>query len=171
MIDMLKRHEVQVLRRAGHTWKEIVALSGVSVRTVRRITAETDITTIDNGAERARRQVGRRRRPTSIRTCWWRRSRRGRRCGRSNCSIAPGRQGTPAARARSTRSRRRCGFGLWRRWCDSKAARARLRHRGAIAYLLGQTGPREDARGDRGRVSGDSEWLRCVLHDGRDADR
>ena len=77
MIEMLKRHEVQVLRRAGHTWTEIAALSGVSVRTVRRITAETDITTIDNGAERARRQVGRRRRPTSIRTCWWRRSRSG----------------------------------------------------------------------------------------------
>lgn len=59
MIDMLKRHEVQVLRRAGHTWKEIAALSGVSVRTVRRIAAKTDITTIDNAAERARRQVGR----------------------------------------------------------------------------------------------------------------
>ena len=56
---MLKRHEVQVLRRAGHTWKEIAALSGVSVRTVRRIAAETEITTIDNAAERARREVGR----------------------------------------------------------------------------------------------------------------
>ena len=54
MIEMLKRHEVQVLRRAGHTWKEIAALSGVSVRTVRRIAAEADITTIDNAAERAR---------------------------------------------------------------------------------------------------------------------
>jgi hypothetical protein len=59
MIDMLKRHEVQVLRRAGHTWKEIAALSGVSVRTVRRIAAETAIATIDNAAELARRQVGR----------------------------------------------------------------------------------------------------------------
>ena len=59
MIEMLKRHEVQVLRRAGHTWKEIAALSGVSVRTVRRIAAETEVTTIDNAAERARRQVGR----------------------------------------------------------------------------------------------------------------
>jgi transposase len=48
-----------VLRRAGHTWKEIAALSGVSVRTVRRIAAEADIATIDNAAERARRQVGR----------------------------------------------------------------------------------------------------------------
>jgi hypothetical protein len=31
---MLERHEVQVLRRAGHTWKEIAALSG-RVRTDR----------------------------------------------------------------------------------------------------------------------------------------
>jgi transposase len=59
MIEMLKRHEVQVLRRAGHTWKAIAALSGVSVRTARRIAAESDITTIDNAAEHARRQVGR----------------------------------------------------------------------------------------------------------------
>lgn len=59
MIDMLKRHEVQVLRRAGHTWKQIATLSGVSVRTVRRIAAETVVTTVDNAAERARREVGR----------------------------------------------------------------------------------------------------------------
>ena len=45
MIDMLKRHEVQVLRRAAHTWKEIPALSGVSVRTVRRIAAESEVAT------------------------------------------------------------------------------------------------------------------------------
>jgi transposase len=65
MIEMLKRHEVQVLRRAGHTWKEIAALSGVSVRTVRRIAAETAITTIDNAAEPpvGRSGARRRRRP------------------------------------------------------------------------------------------------------------
>jgi predicted transcriptional regulator len=70
---MLKRHEVQVLRRVGHTWKEIAALSGVSVRTVRRIAAEAAITAIDNAAERARRQVGGRRRLTRIATCSCRR--------------------------------------------------------------------------------------------------
>jgi transposase len=59
MIDMLKRHEVQVLRRAGHTWKAIAVLTGVSARTVRRIAAEDAITTIDNAGERARRHVGR----------------------------------------------------------------------------------------------------------------
>jgi transposase len=59
MIDMLKRHEIQVLRRAEHTWSEIAALSGVSEKTARRIAAENPVTTVDNAAERARRQVGR----------------------------------------------------------------------------------------------------------------
>jgi transposase len=59
MIEMLKRHEIQVLRRAGHTWQEVATLSGVSVRTVRRVGAEAAVTTVDNEAERARRQVGR----------------------------------------------------------------------------------------------------------------
>jgi hypothetical protein len=59
MIDMLKRHEIQVLRRAEHTWSEIAALSGVSEKTARRIAAETPVTTVDNAVERLRRQVGR----------------------------------------------------------------------------------------------------------------
>jgi transposase len=59
MIDMLKRHEIQVLRRAEHTWSEIAALSGVSEKTARRIAAEDPVATVDNAAERARRQVGR----------------------------------------------------------------------------------------------------------------
>ena len=44
MIDMLKRHEIQVLRRAGHTWMEVAALSGVSVRTARRVAEEAAVT-------------------------------------------------------------------------------------------------------------------------------
>ena len=59
MIDMLKRHEIQVLRRAGHTLAEVAALSGASIGTVRRVTAEDAVTTVDNAAERVRRQVGR----------------------------------------------------------------------------------------------------------------
>lgn len=59
MIDMLKRHEIQVLRKAGHTWMEIAGLSGASVRTVRRIAKEAAVNAVDNAAERARRQVGR----------------------------------------------------------------------------------------------------------------
>ena len=59
MIDMLKRHEIQVLRRADHTWSEIAALSGISEKTARRVAAEAPVTDVDNVAERARRQVGR----------------------------------------------------------------------------------------------------------------
>jgi transposase len=59
MIDMLKRHEIQVLRRAEHTWTEIATLSGVSEKTARRIAAEDPVTHVDNAGERARRQVGR----------------------------------------------------------------------------------------------------------------
>jgi transposase len=59
MIEMLKRHEIQVLRRAGHTWAEVAALAGVSVGTARRVAAEDGVTTVDNAAERARREIGR----------------------------------------------------------------------------------------------------------------
>jgi transposase len=59
MIDMLKRHEIQVLRRAAHTWSEIAGLSGVSEKTARRIATEDPVTSVDNAAERGRRQVGR----------------------------------------------------------------------------------------------------------------
>jgi transposase len=59
MIDMLKRHEIQVLRRAGHTWMEVAQLTGISVRSAQRIAAEAAVTAIDNAAERDRRGVGR----------------------------------------------------------------------------------------------------------------
>jgi len=56
---MLKRHEIQVLRRAEHTYHEIATLTGVPARTVRRIAAERAVTAVDNEAERERRHVGR----------------------------------------------------------------------------------------------------------------
>jgi transposase len=59
MIEMLKRHEIQVLRRAGHTWDQVAALTGVSVGTARRVAAEAGVTTVDSAAERARRHIGR----------------------------------------------------------------------------------------------------------------
>ena len=34
MLDMLKRHEIQVLRKAGHKATEVAALAGVSRRSV-----------------------------------------------------------------------------------------------------------------------------------------
>jgi len=59
MIDMLRRHAIQVLRRAGHTQEEVVRLAGVSVRSVRRVEDEAAVIQVDNEAERARREVGR----------------------------------------------------------------------------------------------------------------
>jgi transposase len=59
MIDMLKRHEIQVLRRAGHTLEEVVELAGVSQSSVQRVEAERAVRTFDSLAERVRRGIGR----------------------------------------------------------------------------------------------------------------
>jgi len=59
MIDMLKRHEIQVLRRAGHSLAEVAKLAGVSRRSVVRVDAEAAVSAIDNEAERSRREIGR----------------------------------------------------------------------------------------------------------------
>jgi transposase len=59
MIDMLKRHAIQVLRQAGHDQAEIARLVGIGVRTVRRVEGEPDVTHIDDASERERRAIGR----------------------------------------------------------------------------------------------------------------
>ncbi len=59
MIDMVRRHEVQVLRRAGHTLAETAKLVGVSTSTVQRVVAEAPVKSFDAEAERARRGIGR----------------------------------------------------------------------------------------------------------------
>jgi transposase len=59
MIDMLKRHEIQVLRRARHTLEEVAKLAGVSRSSVQRVAAEPAVTTLDTAGERGRRGVGR----------------------------------------------------------------------------------------------------------------
>jgi hypothetical protein len=59
MIPLLKRVEVQVLSRAGHTELEIAQLTGVSLRSIRRIQREGSIGSIDDAAERQRRRIGR----------------------------------------------------------------------------------------------------------------
>ena len=58
MIHMLKRHEIQVLRRAGHSQTDVARLTGVSLGSVRRVEDEAEVTRIDAGQARAR-QVGR----------------------------------------------------------------------------------------------------------------
>jgi transposase len=59
MLDMLKRHEIQVLRRAGHNTTEVATLAGVSRRSVGRVEAEVAVTHVDTAAEIERRRVGR----------------------------------------------------------------------------------------------------------------
>ena len=59
MIDMVRRHEIQVLRRAGHTLADTARLVGVSQSAVQRVEAETQVTSFDTAAERERRRIGR----------------------------------------------------------------------------------------------------------------
>ena len=59
MIDLLKRHEIQVLRRAGHSLPEVAKLAGVAVRSVQRVEAEAAVSHVDNEAERELRGIGR----------------------------------------------------------------------------------------------------------------
>jgi len=59
MIDMLKRHEIQVLRRAGHSQIEVATLAGVSRRSVQRVDTEATVTQIDAAHEREVRGIGR----------------------------------------------------------------------------------------------------------------
>ena len=59
MIDMLKWHEIQVLRRARHPQIEVATLAGVSLGSVRRVEREAAVTHIDTAGERRRRAIGR----------------------------------------------------------------------------------------------------------------
>ena len=56
---MLKRHEVEILLKAGHAKTEIARLSGVSLRSVKRIAEESPVLQVDDEAERRKRQIGR----------------------------------------------------------------------------------------------------------------
>src|SRR6185503_16856966 len=59
MIDMVRRHEIQVLRRAGHSLDETAKLVGVSRSSVQRVAAEPLVENCDTEAERALRAVDR----------------------------------------------------------------------------------------------------------------
>jgi hypothetical protein len=59
VIDMLKRHAIQVLRTAGHTLDEIGDVVGVGKRSVQRVIREPAITHHDEAQERGRRGIGR----------------------------------------------------------------------------------------------------------------
>lgn len=56
---MLKRHEIEVLLKAGHAKIEVAGLAGVSLSSVKRIGGEVPVVHVDDGAERAKRRIGR----------------------------------------------------------------------------------------------------------------
>jgi hypothetical protein len=60
MLGMLKRHEVEILLKAGHAKTETAGLSGVSLRSVQRIAEESPVLQVDDEAERRERPIGRR---------------------------------------------------------------------------------------------------------------
>jgi ATP-dependent Lon protease len=49
---MLKRHEVEILLKAGHRKTEVAGLTGVSLRSVKRIAEESPVVHVDDVAER-----------------------------------------------------------------------------------------------------------------------
>ena len=56
---MLKRHAIQVLRKAGHTLEEIAEQVAVGKRSVQRVVVEPMISHHDSDRERTRRGIGR----------------------------------------------------------------------------------------------------------------
>jgi transposase len=55
----MKRHEIQVLLKAGLAQAEIAKIAGVGERTVRRVADEDPVTETNDGADRVRRAIGR----------------------------------------------------------------------------------------------------------------
>ena len=52
MLPLLRRHEIQVLLRAGHKPLDVAQRTGASVDTVRRVKRESAVTETDDAAER-----------------------------------------------------------------------------------------------------------------------
>src|SRR6201997_4853971 len=67
MWAMLKRHEVEILLKAGHAKIEVARLAGVSLRSVKRIAEEDPVVHVDDTAERVQRGIGRPRRVENFR--------------------------------------------------------------------------------------------------------
>ena len=56
---MLKRHEVEVLLKAGHSQAEVARLTGVGLRSVQRLAKEAPVVHVDDTAEGKQRRIGR----------------------------------------------------------------------------------------------------------------
>jgi transposase len=59
MVPMLKRHEIQVLRNAGHSQREVAGAACVSVDTVRRVEREAAVACVEDVPARKERGIGR----------------------------------------------------------------------------------------------------------------
>jgi len=59
MLPLLKRHEIQVLLRAGHSQRDVAERTATSLDTVRRVKREEDVTSADDASARRERQIGR----------------------------------------------------------------------------------------------------------------
>jgi transposase len=59
MLGLLKRHEVEVLLKAGHRKAQVVGLARVSRSSVKRISDESPVVQVDDAVERAKRRIGR----------------------------------------------------------------------------------------------------------------
>jgi hypothetical protein len=57
MLGMLKRHEIEILLKAGHSKAEVARLSGASLRSVKRIAQEGPAVHADHAVERTHRQI------------------------------------------------------------------------------------------------------------------
>ena len=56
---MLKRHEIEILLKVGHSKAEVARLVGVSLRSVNPIAEEAPVVHVDDAAEREKRRIGR----------------------------------------------------------------------------------------------------------------
>ncbi len=56
---MLKRHEVEILLKAGYPKTEVARLAGVSLCSVKRIAEEDPVVHVDDAGERVKRKIGR----------------------------------------------------------------------------------------------------------------
>jgi len=59
MLGLLKRHEVEILLKAGHRRTEVARLTGISPGSVRRIAGEASIEHFNDAGERRERRIGR----------------------------------------------------------------------------------------------------------------
>ncbi|HTR57659.1 MAG TPA: IS21 family transposase [Casimicrobiaceae bacterium] len=59
MLPLLKRHEIQVLLRAGHSQRDVAERTGTSLDTVSRVKREDEVVHVDDASARRERSVGR----------------------------------------------------------------------------------------------------------------